>query len=114
MDNSLFLECGICLDNKELNSIVFLPCIHFLCSDCHGKLHKHECPFCRTKIEEEYDSFDEKENEYSDVNFEILVYEEKTRRRKKNKKKLLKLVNNNNEYIVSINRNSFTVLQGIN
>lgn len=34
------LECSICMENKTLENIVFLPCIHFLCSECNNSLKK--------------------------------------------------------------------------
>lgn len=111
------LECSICMENKKLENIVFLPCIHFLCSECNNCLKKNECPFCRNKITEDPDSYDEHENEYNDVEFEILVMEDKSNERKRRKKykkyekKIMKLVNNNQEIYISIDsRNTYTVL----
>jgi|TARA_Y100000389_G_C17277435_1_gene421150 hypothetical protein len=104
------------MENKKLENIVFLPCIHFLCSDCNNSLKKNECPFCRNKITEDPDSYDEHENEYNDTQFELLVLDrtEERRRRKKHKKyekKILKLLNNNQEICISIDsRNTYTVL----
>jgi hypothetical protein len=121
-DNNLLLfECGICMENKTLECINFLPCIHFLCSNCYDKLIKNECPYCRNKIEDrEEDSYDEEENEYHDVEFEMLVLEEdrhRTRRRKKRfkkqEKKIMKLMNNNTEVFVTINRNRYRVLSNL-
>ena len=110
------LECSICMENKNLENIVFLPCIHFLCSECNKSLKKNECPFCRNKITEEPDSYDEHENEYNDAQFEMLVMErsEERRRRRKNKKyekKILKLINDNREIYISIDSmNTYTIL----
>jgi hypothetical protein len=114
------LECSICMENKTLENIVFLPCIHFLCSECNNSLKKNECPFCRNKIAEDPDSYDEHENEYNDTEFEMLVTErsEERRKRKKNKryeKRIMKLLNNNQEVYISIDsRNTYTVLQQVN
>lgn len=114
------LECSICMENKTLENIVFLPCIHFLCSECNKCLKKNECPFCRNKITEDPDSYDEHENEYNDTQFEMLVMErsEERRKRKKNKKhekRIMKLLNNNQEVYISIDsRNTYTVLQQVN
>lgn len=112
------LECSICMDSKELEKINFLPCIHFLCLECYEKLKKNECPFCRNKIkEEDSDSYDERENEYNDVEFEMLVSEESTRPKRKNRKdkkqekRIMKLLKNNQEIVVSINsRNTYSIL----
>jgi len=116
---ALLFECGICMENKSLEYINFLPCIHFLCSICYYKLVKNECPYCRHIIREiEIDSYDEAENEYSDVDFEILVLEESQIRRrkkryKKQEKKIMKMLNNNAEAFVSYNRNGYTVLTNL-
>jgi|TARA_B110001450_G_scaffold42652_1_gene38943 hypothetical protein len=105
------------MEDKKLENIVFLPCIHFLCSECNRCLKKNECPFCRNKITEDPDSYDEHENEYDDTQFEMLVMErsEEKRKRRKNKKhekKIMKLLNNNQEvYILIDSRNTYTVLQ---
>jgi len=122
-DNSrLLLECSICMDDKPIDKICFLPCIHFLCSVCHEKLKKNECPFCRNKLRDEpdYDSYDERENEYSDVNFEILILDgdqrskkKKNRSDKRNQKRIIKLMKNNNEIIVSVRRNEYEILSTI-
>ena len=115
----LLLECHICMESKGVDSISFLPCIHFLCSTCHEKLKKNECPFCRNKLREEEssDSYDERENEYNDVEFEMLVLEPESRRRRrrkrKNEKKIMKLLKDNREVIVSINRNEYHILSTI-
>jgi hypothetical protein len=113
----LGLECSVCFDIKTIDSITFLPCIHFLCSACYNKLKKNECPFCRNQLREEQkeDSYSETENEYHDVHFEMLVIEEnKSRRRdKKSKKKeqrIMKLLKDNKEVVVSINRNTYIIL----
>ena len=110
---NVFLECGVCLENRSIDSINFMPCIHFLCEDCYNKLYKNECPFCRNVIneEKEIDSYDECENEYNDVNFEILVLEERNRKSKRKKdrkreKKIIKFLKDNNEIVVSISRNN--------
>ena len=114
------LECSICMENKNLENIVFLPCIHFLCSECNNCLKKNECPFCRNKITEDPDSYDEHENEYNDTQFEMLVIErsEERRKRKKNKrhgKKIMKLINDNQDVYISIDStNTYTVLQQVN
>ena len=112
-ENVLYLECGVCLENIHINSINFMPCIHFLCVDCYNKLYKNECPFCRNVIneEKELDSYDEQENEYNDVDFEILVLEERNRKNKKKKdkkreKKIIKLIRDNSEIVISVNRNN--------
>jgi hypothetical protein len=118
----LLLDCSICMENKTIDKISFLPCIHFLCSACHEKLKKNECPFCRNRIrdESEYDSYDERENEYNDVNFEMLVLEEdrrskrkKNRSNKRNEKRIMKLMKNNNEIIISIRRNEYEILSTV-
>ena len=118
---NVFLECGVCLENRSIDSINFMPCIHFLCEDCYNKLYKNECPFCRNVIneEKEIDSYDECENEYNDVNFEILVLEERNRKSKRKKdrkreKKIIKFLKDNNEIVVSINRNNtYEILSNI-
>lgn len=113
------LDCGVCLESKTIDHITFLPCIHFLCSSCYEKLHKNECPFCRNKLrdEQDTDSYDERENEYNDVEFEMLVMEESEKRRKKNKKihkKVMKIMKNNQELIVSIGRrNTYQILDSL-
>lgn len=116
--SALLFECGICMDSKPIDAVNFLPCIHFICTKCHDKLVKNECPFCRNIITEEKEEvYDETENEYHDTNFEMLVMEEENvRRRKKNKKfkrqekKIMKLMENNKEVFVTINHNTFRVL----
>ena len=109
------LECSICMENKKLENIVFLPCIHFLCSDCNNSLKKNECPFCRNILKEEKeDSFSETENEHVDVQFEILITDRESRNKKKkskkHNKKLLKVVNENREMIISVERNTYRIL----
>ena len=117
--SALLFECGICMDSKTTECINFLPCIHFICTDCHNKLIKNECPFCRNIISEEEYSFDETENEYNDVQFEMLVMEEdrrsrrKTKKFKKQEKRIMKLMQNNKEVFVTINHNTFRVLSNI-
>lgn len=119
--SALLFECGICMDNKAIECINFLPCIHFICTNCYDKLIKNECPFCRNIIspEKEEDSFDEAENEYNDVHFEMLVMEEDRRPKRKSKKfkrqekKILKLMNNNKEVYITIDHNTFRVLSNI-
>lgn len=113
----LLFECGICMENKNLECINFLPCIHFICTICHDKLLKNECPFCRSIIspEKEEDSYDSAENEYNDIEFEMLVTEERRPKRKSKKfkreeKRIMKLLNNNREVFVTIDRNTFRVL----
>ena len=119
MDSSdLLFECGICLDNKSLECIDFLPCIHFVCTECRDKLVKNECPFCRHIIseEKEEDSYDEAENEYHDIQFEMLVMDPgpRTRRRskkiKKQEKRIMKLLQDNKETYICVNQNTFRVL----
>lgn len=122
-DNSkLVLDCSICMENKPIDKISFLPCIHFLCSACHEKLKKNECPFCRNRLREESDcdSYDERENEYSDIQFEMLVLEEddrnkrkKKRSDKRNQKRIMKLMKNNSEMVISIRRNEYEILSMI-
>lgn len=117
--NGLLFECGICMENKNLEYINFLPCIHFICIKCHDKLLKNECPFCRSIIsqEKEDDSYDSAENEYNDIEFEMLVTEERRPKRKSKKfkrdeKRIMKLLNNNKEVFVTIDNNTFRVLSG--
>lgn len=94
---ALLFECGICMDNETIDCINFLPCIHFICANCYDKLIKNECPFCRNIISEENeDSYDETENEYNDVQFEMLVTDEDRRTRRKTKK-IKKQEKKNNE-----------------
>ncbi len=120
-ETSLLFECGICMENKNLDCINFLPCIHFICINCHDKLIKNECPFCRSIIspEKEEDSYDSAENEYNDTEFEMLVLEEerrpkrKTKKFKRQEKRIMKLMNNNKEIFVTINHNTFRVLSNI-
>lgn len=120
IDSSLLFECGICMDSKTLECINFLPCIHFICTNCYDKLVKNECPFCRNIIseEKEEDSYDERENEYNDVEFEMLVLEERIPKRKSKKckkyeKRIMRLMENNKEVFVSINNNTFRVLSNV-
>lgn len=117
---SLLFECGICMENKKLECINFLPCIHFICNICHDKLLKNECPFCRSIIssEKEEDSYDSCENEYNDAEFEMMVLEERRHKRKskkvrKQERKIMKLMNNNRELFVTVNSNTFRVLSNI-
>ena len=116
---TLLFECGICMDNKSIDSVNFLPCIHFLCVACFQKLAKNECPFCRNTIsqEKEEDSYDERENEYNDTELEMLVFEEPVRRKtKKNKKyikKIMKLMDKNKEVYVSFENNTYRVLSNV-
>ena len=120
-ETSLLFECGICMENKNLDCINFLPCIHFICTNCHDKLIKNECPFCRSIIshEKEEDSYDSAENEYNDIEFEMLVLEEerrpkkKTKKSKRQEKRIMKLMNNNKEVFVTVDRNTFRVLYNI-
>lgn len=113
--SELKLECLVCFEDKKIDSITFLPCIHFICSTCHDKLVKNECPFCRNILKEEKeDSFSETENEHVDVQFEILITDRESRNKKKkskkHNKKLLKVVNENREMIISIERNTYRIL----
>ena len=116
--SALLFECGICMESKAIDSINFLPCIHFICTKCHDQLIKNECPFCRNIITEyKEESYDEQENEYNDANFEMLVMEEQDNRRKKKSKKfkkqekrLMKLLENSKEVFVTIDHNTFRVL----
>lgn len=116
--DQLGLECLVCFDNKTIDYITFLPCIHFLCSSCYDKLKKNECPFCRNQMREENreDSYSETENEYNDLQFEMLVLDETRSRRKdkKSKKKeqrIMKLLRDNRELTVAINNNTYRVLE---
>tara|TARA_B100001758_G_C18193337_1_gene495804 strand:+ start:318 stop:701 length:384 start_codon:yes stop_codon:yes gene_type:complete len=118
--STLLFECGICMDSKTIECINFLPCIHFICTNCNDRLTKNECPFCRNIISEEIeDLYDEVENEYNDVQFEMLVMEEDRATRRKNKKfkkyekRIMKLIQNNKEVYVPINHNTFRVLSNI-
>ena len=119
LSSALLFECGICMDNKTIECVNFLPCIHFICIDCYDKLIKNECPFCRNVIEINEDSYDERENEYDDVEFEMLVLEEDRRVKRKNKKskkhekRIMRLIENNKEVFVTINHNTFRVLSNL-
>ncbi len=110
------LECSICMEDKNLEDMVFLPCIHFLCSNCNKCLKKNECPFCRNKIKEDPDSYDEHENEYNDNEYDALAMNRTKERRKRKKakkyeKKIMRLVNNNQDTYISIDsRNTYTLL----
>ncbi len=112
--SDLIIECNICFESKSLNDISFLPCIHFLCNNCYSKLKKNECPYCRNKIEEEHSDFEDAENEYSDVNFEVLIVEHENNRRKRKKKKaekkLLRSLNNSEGEWILASNNSFRML----
>ena len=110
------IECLVCFDKKPIDSITFLPCIHFLCSVCYDKLKKNECPFCRNQLreEQEEESYSENENEYHDAQFEMLVTERrKNKKSKKRKQRLMKIIKDNKEVIVSINRNTYRVLDSL-
>ena len=117
--SNMDLECSICFDTKSVCKITFLPCIHFLCSQCYEQLKKNECPFCKNKLrEEEEDSYDETENEYHDTDFEMLIAgSSENRRRRKNKKmekRIMKITKNNNEVIISIGRrNTYEILSSL-
>jgi len=118
--SNMDLECSICFDTKSVDKITFLPCIHFLCSQCYEQLKKNECPFCKNKLreEEEEDSYDETENEYHDTEFEMLIAgSSENRRRRKNKKmekRIMKIMKNNNEVIISIGRrNTYEILSSM-
>lgn len=117
--SKLELECYICFDKKSVEKITFLPCIHFLCSQCYEQLKKNECPFCKNKLtEEEDDSYDETENEYHDAEFEMLVLGSfENRKRKKNKrseKKIMRIIKDNNEMVISIGRrNTYEILSSL-
>lgn len=45
------LMCEICLDQENVSNLLLLPCKHTCCTECFPSYNKHECPFCRTKIE---------------------------------------------------------------
>ena len=119
--SELLFECGICMDTKTIENIDFLPCIHFICISCRDKLIKNECPFCRNVIyeEKEEDSYDDTENEYDDVHFEMLVMEEKHRPKRKSKrfkkqeKRIMKLLQDKREVYVNINNNTLRVLSNL-
>ncbi len=117
--SKLELECYICFDKKSVEKITFLPCIHFLCSQCYEQLKKNECPFCKNKLtEEEDDSYDETENEYHDAEFEMLVlgsFENRKRKKnKRNEKKIMRIIKDNNEMIISIGRrNTYEILSSL-
>jgi len=50
MDNQV-TECSICYDNIDRGGkIIFLECLHSICSICIQKLRYPLCPFCRVKI----------------------------------------------------------------
>jgi len=108
------------MENKTIECINFLPCIHFICTNCNDRLTKNECPYCRNIISEEIEDFyDDTENEYNDAQFEMLVMEEdritkrKNKKFKKQEKRIMKLIQNNKEVFVNINHNSFRVLSNI-
>ena len=43
--------CQICYEsNDKYTKLVTLPCNHQLCDVCLKKLHKKECPWCRSPI----------------------------------------------------------------
>ena len=118
--STLLFECGICMENKTIEYINFLPCIHFICTNCNDRLTKNECPYCRNVISEEIEDFyDDTENEYNDAQFEMLVMEEdritkrKNKKFKKQEKRIMKLIQNNKEVFVNINHNTFRVLSNI-
>lgn len=108
--NNSDLECLVCFESKTIQDISFLPCIHFLCTHCYEKLTKNECPFCRNCIKEEIEEYyDERENEYNDVDFEMMVSEtnvNERRKRKKRHKRILKFIKENQEMTIEINRNN--------
>ena len=39
----MVLECAICMEIKKIDDMIFLTCIHFLCSDCNSRMKKNEC-----------------------------------------------------------------------
>lgn len=41
-------ECLICYE--KTSSLIFLKCMHSLCTSCLSKLQKSTCPFCRKTI----------------------------------------------------------------
>ena len=103
--SELLFECGICMENKTIESVNFLPCIHFICACCYEKLTKNECPYCRNKITDDPESYDEAENEYDDINFELLVIdpiENRKKKKKKPSKKIFKLLDNNEEVVLQV------------
>jgi len=44
------MECQLCLEIFSVEKIIFLPCTHKMCKDCHEKyVEKYKfCPTCRT------------------------------------------------------------------
>ena len=43
--------CSICLDTKSVNVFTCLPCFHWFCQPCLGKLVQNVCPLCRFPFE---------------------------------------------------------------
>lgn len=45
-------SCAICLDDEDVELVIFVPCGHqYTCSDCASKLKK-TCPICRGIIQQ--------------------------------------------------------------
>ncbi len=45
--------CSICLDIKSEDVFKYLPCLHWFCRTCLGKLVQNVCPLCRSPFEPE-------------------------------------------------------------
>ena len=48
---TIYGECVVCLENKEMSSINTIKCgnvPHVLCSDCKDKIKDNKCPLCRS------------------------------------------------------------------
>lgn len=45
------INCGVCYEDLESKQFKILNCLHKICNQCHTKLIKLECPFCRTPFD---------------------------------------------------------------
>jgi len=42
-------DCPVCLENKIIDDLVFLPCSHKVCEECYKGINK-KCPVCRNSF----------------------------------------------------------------
>jgi hypothetical protein len=44
------MDCNICYETYDMESIVWLNCLHNLCKNCYNRLTQPLCPYCRFNI----------------------------------------------------------------
>ena len=88
------INCPICMDKININSIIITKCGHLYCMDCIMKSLsvKNNCPICRESIQEETDY--------------IIIHFHNINEYKTLKKEIIQQSENNNQDDISIIQNS--------